>query len=90
MVKHPTLDNFMGFSRKFAEHIGANSKRLQAVLEEADRAGLTCSIAMLGETVFSIIKRDQVEEVHKIFSNHRYSEGNVIMAGIDFNGARLL
>jgi len=90
LVKHPTLDNFMGFSRKFAEHIGVISKRLRAVLEEADRAGLTCSMAMLGETVFSIVKRVQVKEVHEIFSKHAPSERSVIMAEVDFKGARLL
>jgi len=90
LAKHPTLDNFMGFSRKFAEHLGVISKRLRAVLEETDRAGLTCSMAMLGETVFSIVKRDQVEEVHEIFSKHAPSERSVIMAEVDFKGARLL
>ena len=90
LAKHPTLDSFMGFSRKFAEHLGVISKKLRAVLQEADRAGLTCSVAMLGETVFSIVKRDQVKEVHEIFSKHAPSERSVIMAEVDFKGARLL
>ena len=90
LAKHPTLDNFMGFSRKFAEHLGVISKRLRAVLQEADRAGLPCSVAMLGETVFSIVKRDQVKEVREIFSKYAPSERNVIMAEVDFKGARLL
>ncbi len=90
LVRHATTDNFMEFSRKFAEHIGLISKRLRAVLEETDSAGLICSIAMLGETVFSVVKRDQVEEIHEIFNKHAPSERNVITAEIDFQGARLL
>lgn len=90
LTKHPSPSNFMVLSRKFAEHVGLISKRLRTVLEEADSAGLTCSIAMLGETVFSIVRRDQVEEVHEVFSKHAPSERNVIIAEIDFKGARLL
>jgi len=89
LAKHPTPSNFMVLSRKFAEHIGLISKRLRAVLEEADGAGLTCSMAMLGETAFSIIKRGQVKEVHEIFSKHAPTERDVIVAEIDFKGARL-
>ncbi len=90
LVKRPTARNFMDFSRRFAENVGLISKRLRAVLEETDGAGLICSMAMLGETVFSIVNQDQVEEVSEIFGKHASSEGKVIMAGIDFKGARLL
>lgn len=90
LVRHPTARNFMEFSRKFAEHTGLISKRVRAVLEETDRSGLTCSVAMLGESVFSMVKRDQVKEVQKIFSKHASSERNVIVTDIDFKGARLL
>jgi hypothetical protein len=47
-------------------------------------------MAMIGETVFSIVKRDQVEQIHEIFSKHAPSERNVIIADIDSKGARLL
>jgi pantoate kinase len=90
LVRHPTPSNFMALSRRFAEHVGLISKRLRAVLKEADGAGLTCSMAMLGETAFSIVKRDRAEEVHEIFSKHAPFERDVIVADIDFKGARLL
>ncbi len=89
LAKHPTTRNFIEFSRRFAENVGLISKRLRAVLQETDSAGLTCSIAMLGETVFSIVRQDGVEEVSRIFGKHA-SEGKMIVAGIDFKGARLL
>ena len=90
LVRDPTTHNFIEFSRKFAEHIGLISKRLRAVFQETDSAGLKCSMAMLGETVFSVVKRDRVEEIHEIFNKHAPSERNVIIAEIDFKGARLL
>lgn len=90
LVRHPTIRNFMEFSHRFAEHVGLISKRLRAVLEEADRAGLPCSMAMLGETAFSIVKRDQVKEIHKVFRKHASSEQSLIITEIDFEGARVL
>jgi pantoate kinase len=90
LVRHPTIHNFIDFSRKFAEHVGLISKRLRAVFEETDSAGLKCSMAMLGDTVFSVVKRDRVEEIHEIFNKHALSKLNVIIAEIDFQGARLL
>lgn len=90
LARHPTVRNLMVFSRNFAEYAGLISKRLRAVLEETDSAGFTCSMAMLGETVFSIVRRDQIEEIHKIFNKHAPTESNMILADIDFGGARLL
>jgi pantoate kinase len=90
LVRHPTTRNFMEFSRKFAEHVRLISKRLRAVLKETDSVGLTCSMAMIGETVFSIVRRDQAEEIQQIFSKYAPSERSVIVAEIDFKGARVL
>ncbi len=90
LVNHPTTSNFMELSRKFAEHVGLISKRLRAVLKDTDDSGLACSMAMLGETLFSIVKPDQASEIRKIFRKHAPSEGNMIIAEIDLEGARLL
>ncbi len=80
----------MKFSRKFAEHVGLISKRLRAVLKDTDDAGLACSMAMLGETLFSIVKTDHANEIRKIFRKHAPSEDNIIIAELDLEGARLL
>jgi pantoate kinase len=90
LARHPTIPNFLKFSRRFAEHLGLFSKRLKAVLKETDRAGFTCSMAMLGETLFSIVKRDQIEEIQRIFGKHAPSEGNILISEINTEGARLL
>jgi pantoate kinase len=90
LVRHPTIPNFLKLSRMFAEHAGFISKQLRNVLNETDRAGLTCSIAMLGDTLFTIVRRDQIEKVKEILSRHVTSQGNIIIAEIDTQGARLL
>jgi len=90
LARNPTARNFMEFSREFAEHIGLISERLRAVFEETDGVGLKCSMAMLGETAFSVVRRDRVEEIREIFSRHALSESDVIITEIDSKGARLL
>jgi pantoate kinase len=90
LLMQPTPNMFMEFSRKFAEQVGLISERMWKTLREADRKGFTCSMPMLGESVFSLIKRDAVEELLKIFHKHALSGHSIIVAGIDFKGARIL
>jgi len=81
---------FMNLSRKFAEYVGLISPRVRKVLREADSEGLTCSMAMIGESIFSLIRRDEVDKLVKIFRGHASSKLSIIVTDIDFKGARLL
>jgi pantoate kinase len=90
LIAKPKPQAFMALSRKFAEHIGLMSPRVRRILKETDSEGLTCSMAMLGETVFSLVKREQIKDLLKIFRRHASSEHNIITSEIDFQGARLL
>jgi len=90
LIARPKPANFMNFSRSFAEGVGLISKRMRKVLEEADGRGLTCSMTMFGECLFSLVRRDAVKELLEIFRRHTLSEDSVIVAEIDHEGARLL
>lgn len=90
LIMNPNSDNFMGLSRKFAERLGLISKRMTMVLSEADNRGFTCSMAMLGETMFSLIRQDTAMDLLKVFRKHALSEDSVIISEIDFEGARIL
>jgi len=90
LIAHPNPTDFMGFSRSFAEEVGLISQRMRKVLIETDNIGITCSMAMLGETIFSLIKRNETEEILKIFRRHTPSKNSVFIAEIDFKGARLV
>jgi pantoate kinase len=87
---HPTVSNFMEYSRHFAEHIGILTERVNAVLEETDEAGYTCSTAIFGENVFSLVPPDQVPELVAIFNRHKIPESYVLILEIDYEGARVL
>ena len=90
LIAEPKPHLFMGLSHKFAEHIGLISPRIGRILKETDSSGLTCSMAMLGETVFTLVQRDNLEALLQIFRRHAFSEHNIIISEIDFQGARLL
>ena len=82
--------DFMALSRSFAEELGLISQRVRKVLEETDNLGVTCSMAMLGETIFSLIKRDETEQILEIFQRHAPSKNSAFITEIDFKGARLI
>jgi pantoate kinase len=90
LIVEPKPHLFMELSREFAEHVGLISSRIRRILTETDSSGLTCSMAMLGESVFSLVKREHVEDLLKIFRRHAPSQHNIIISEIDFQGARLL
>jgi len=90
LVARPKPAIFMNFSRSFAEGVGLISKRMRKTLEEADGRGLTCSMNMFGECLFSLVRRDDVKELLEIFGRHALSEDSIVIAEIDHQGARLL
>jgi len=85
----PSVQNFLRFSREFAERTGLITARVRRVLDETDALGIVCSMPMFGEGVFSIIKTEELEAVLEAFRKHR-SLGSVIVSEVDFEGARLL
>jgi pantoate kinase len=89
LVKQPTIKNLLRFSRQFAEHLQIMSKRVRRVLDATDGAGFVCSMAMFGESVFTLVERKHLGELLKIF--HKYgSKGRIITCGIDVKGVRTL
>ncbi|MFX1318693.1 MAG: pantoate kinase [Promethearchaeota archaeon] len=87
---NPTVGNFMDYSRHFAEYIGLISERVQSVLKEADEAGFTCSTAIFGENIFSIVLPDQVQQLADILKPHCDPEHEVLVMEIDCTGAKVL
>jgi pantoate kinase len=90
LVRQPKPEFFMVSSRKFAEGVGLISKRMRKVLVEADAIDMVCSMNMFGECLFSLVKRDCVDELVEIFHKHNPSQNNVFVSEIDNEGAKLL
>lgn len=90
LVRKPNVLKFLEFSRSFAESTSLTSERVKRVLTDADGRGFVCSMAIFGETVFSLVRQNEVEELLKIFRKHKQSQYGIIKAEIDFKGARIL
>ena len=79
----------MKFSRQFAEQVGVITEKVREVLDATDKTGSVCSMPMFGESVFTLIERESLPEILKIFGKFD-KEGKVVVSEIDFEGARLL
>lgn len=90
LIESPSLERFMLLSRKFAEDIGIMSDRIRETLSVLDSYGYTFSMAMLGETIFGLVRREEIAEVKRILERKIPHKGDVYIADIDSKGARLV
>lgn len=88
LEKHPTPETFMTISRKFAEHLGLISKRLRTTLNQTDETDLNFSMAMLGESIFTIARRKHVEQAKMTLNKTLQRQMHIVK--VDNKGARLL
>lgn len=89
LIEEPNVTNFMNFSRQFTEHVGLITEKTRRTLNATDNANFICSMPMFGESAFTLIKQESLEELLQIF--RKYSpDGKIIVSEIDFEGARLL
>ncbi len=86
LTKTRSVDDFMQMSLEFARSIGFMNKKCNEVVDDLLANGYRCSTAMFGETVFSIVKDNAVENVKKVLSKY---DGSILVCAIDNNGARV-
>jgi pantoate kinase len=80
---------FMVLARKFTNHVGLATPRLSRVFRAADDAKIPCAMAMFGEVAFSLVYRNEAEEVAKVFEAAVPGYETVI-AGVDNESAKLV
>jgi pantoate kinase len=80
---------FLKLSRRFAEHVDLITPRIRSVLERTDEEGYVCSMAMFGETVFSLVDSRDAEKLLKVMAETAPSY-DVFIDRIDTRGARLV
>jgi len=86
----PNPENFMKLSREFTYSLNIFTKKINNVLKEVDKHGFTCSMAMIGEAIFSFTKTNEAKEIATIFQKYASSDQDIIFCSIDNKGARLL
>ncbi len=90
ILADPSLENFMRSSKEFAVNTGLISSKVQELIEAAEKAGaIGAAQNMVGEAVHALVEADKVKSVVKAFEEILPRE-NVLVAKIDFQGARLV
>ncbi len=64
----PEFERFMEYSRAFAESTGIIPSSVRMILDELDLRGIKSSMLMFGEGTFSIIDKDELGKMQKIYT----------------------
>lgn len=86
LITSKSIDDFMKLSLEFARSIGFMSHKCNNIVDDLLANEYTSSTAMFGETIFSIVKNDDVKNIRKILDRH---DGKILICDIDNNGARV-
>jgi pantoate kinase len=82
-----SYSNFMSMSRKFSNCVGLMSSRLRRAMNTLDSSGFSCSMMMLGESLFCLLPREDVSPVEEIFRSNELTPATSKVAR---SGARLI
>jgi len=89
ILADPSLKNFMEACKEFAVGTGFVTRRVQKLIELAEKAGaIGAAQNMLGEAVHALVTVDKMESVHEAFKK-LLPEEKIIIANIDLQGARI-
>jgi pantoate kinase len=81
------IEGFLDASYGLATTLGLTEGLCKGPIQALKSEGFKCSIALFGETVFTIIRRERAKEVRSCLSKF---EGTIIETSIDTMGARML
>jgi pantoate kinase len=89
ILADPSLKNFMKVCKEFAVGTGFVTERVQKLMEVAEKAGaIGAAQNMVGEALHALVPADRVEDVYGAFKKV-LPEEKIIIANIDFQGARI-
>jgi pantoate kinase len=79
------IDDFLAMSYYFAHHLGLTEGRCKLPIQRLRSQGFECGVALFGETLFTIVQSNRVNEVKECL---RGFKGDLIVCNIDNTGAR--
>lgn len=85
----PTVQNFMKYSRNFAEQTGLIPEKIHRVLAELDAKKIPGSMLMFGEVVFSVVEKADVQIVLSVFENFK-ENAHTLVYGIEKQGGKVI
>ena len=88
LLESKNYEHFQDMSLEFAKFVDVITPRMQKLVNELSKNKIKCGIAFFGETVFSMIPKEDEDKVLEILQ--KYPDGIVIKSELDDNGARVL
>ena len=87
LIESKDTEEFQDMSVKFAKYVNVITPKMNKVITILHENGIKCGVALFGETVFSLVTKDQKDEVREILK--QFDDGLIITSKIDNSGARL-
>jgi len=88
LLESKNYEHFQDMSLEFAKFVDIITPRMQKLVNELSKNNIKCGIAFFGETIFSMIPKENEDKVLEILQ--KYSDGIIIKSELDDNGARVL
>ena len=87
LVESNDTEEFQDMSVKFAKYVNVVTPKMNQVINLLHKNGIKCGVALFGETVFSLVTKDERNKVKEILK--QFDDGLIITSKIDNSGARL-
>jgi pantoate kinase len=78
------VNSFLSMAHKFADFLGLTKGSCEKPIQKLNQLGIECSIALFGQTVFTMVKDKEVSTVTSILKEF---PGTLIVSDIDNKGA---
>ncbi|WP_428326014.1 pantoate kinase [Nitrosopumilus sp.] len=88
LLESKDYKHFQDMSLEFAKYVDVMTPRMQKIVDELIQNDIKCGIALFGETIFSMVPKEDEDEVLEILQ--KYSDGVIINSELDNIGARVL
>ncbi|WP_428325198.1 pantoate kinase [Nitrosopumilus sp.] len=88
LLESKDYQHFQDMSLEFAKYVDVMTPRMQKIVNELAQNNIKCGIALFGETIFTMIPKEDEDKVLEILQ--KYSDGVIINSELDNIGARVL
>jgi pantoate kinase len=81
------VNSFLSMAHKFADFLGLTKGSCKKPIQKLNRLGIECSIALFGQTIFTMVEDKEVSTVTSILKEF---PGTLIVSDIDNKGALII
>ena len=90
LLEHPTVEYFLQLSQNFAKQSGLITQEISRYLDLLEKRGITASMIMIGNAVFTLTREEDVEYIKRSFLEVTGSRGKIIVSRLLPTGVFLI